>query len=225
MATQKPISTISYNTEAFLKEKLDTWYQAHIIQSYQYICHKGEDGDKDHIHVRIEPNKRVDPMDLQAQLREFQMGKEKPLGCRPFRPSKEEDWFLYAVHDKDYLKTKYRGGEKGEKLPYKWEDIKAPDDYDVEIAFLRARQNLEHTGANIANRMRKGEDALKLILEGENVYTVNALMRAMSKTDYERLARDYEQLSSQYNMLIDAIEAAGFAIEMDDNDRPMLTKV
>ena len=105
MATQKPISTISYNTEPFLKEKLDTWYQAHIIQAYQYICHKGEDGDKDHIHVRIEPNKKLDPMDLIEQLREYQIGKDKPLGCRPFRPSKEEDWILYAVHDEEYLKA------------------------------------------------------------------------------------------------------------------------
>ena len=46
MATQKPISTISYNTEAFLKEKLESWLAEHLIQAYQYICHKGEDGDK-----------------------------------------------------------------------------------------------------------------------------------------------------------------------------------
>ena len=92
MATQKPISTISYNTEAFLHEKLEIWLNAHIIQAYQYICHKGEDGDKDHIHLRIEPNKKLDPMDLQDQLKEYQIGCEKPLGCRPFRPSKEEDW-------------------------------------------------------------------------------------------------------------------------------------
>ena len=43
MATQKPISTISYNSESFLKEKLDIWLSAHIIQAYQYIFHKGED--------------------------------------------------------------------------------------------------------------------------------------------------------------------------------------
>ena len=87
MATQKPISTISYNSELFLKEKLDNWIKAHIIQTYMYICHKGEDGDKDHIHVRIEPNKKLDPMDLQAQLLEYKIGNDKPLGCRPFRPS------------------------------------------------------------------------------------------------------------------------------------------
>ena len=118
MATQKPISTISYNSEAFLKEKLNEWYKDHIIQAYQYICHKGEDGDKDHIHLRIEPNKRVDPMALTEQLKEFEIGKIKPLGIRPWRASKEEDWFLYAVHDKDYLKLKYGGFQKFEKLPY-----------------------------------------------------------------------------------------------------------
>ena len=126
MATQKPISTISYNTEGFLHEKLEEWREAHIISCYQYIKHIGEDGDKDHIHLRIEPNKRIDPMILQEELKEYQIGKEKPLGCRPFRPSKEEDWYLYSVHDKGYLKIKYGGGEKGEKLPYKWQDIKVP---------------------------------------------------------------------------------------------------
>ena len=147
MATQKPISTISYNTEAFLKEKLDTWYQAHIIQAYMYICHKGEDGDKDHIHVRIEPNKRIDPMDLKEGLNEYQIGHDKPLTCRPFRPSVEEDWVLYAVHDEKYLKLKY-GSDKGEKIPYQWSDIKASEGYDVEVAYLRAKSKQEHTSTS-----------------------------------------------------------------------------
>lgn len=225
MATQKPISTISYNTEAFLKEKLDTWYKAHIIQSYQYICHKGEAGDKDHIHVRIEPNKRIDPMDLQEQLREYQMGKDKPLGCRPFRPSKEEDWFLYAVHDKQYLKTKYKGGEKGEKLPYKWENIKAPEDYDVEVAFIRAKQKLEHTGANIAQRMKEGDNAIKLITEGENPYTVNAIMRAIASNDYERLQKEKNDIAKQLNEVLEAIDRCGYALEIDDKEQLIITKV
>jgi len=107
MATQKPISTISYNTEAFLIEKLEELRKAHTIQAFQYIKHKGEDGDKDHIHLRIEPNRALDPMDLTDLLREYQFGKDKPLGVRTWRPSKEEDWFLYAVHDSAYMKLKY----------------------------------------------------------------------------------------------------------------------
>lgn len=217
MATQKPISSISYNTEAFLKEKLETWYQAHIIQAYMYICHKGEDGDKDHIHFRIEPNKKIDPMDLQTQLREWEIGKDKPLGCRPFRPSKEEDWFLYVVHDKEYLALKYGGGEKGEKLPYDWHDIKVSEYYDVETAWIRAKAYLEHSTVNIATRLQNGENALSLVLQGENVYTVNALMRAVSSNDYTRLTVEYRDLLAYHNKLLEAICDYGLGVEEDEN--------
>lgn len=217
MATQKPISTISYNSEAFLREKLETWHAAHIIQSYQYIKHKGEDGDKDHIHLRIEPNKKLDPMDLQEQLREFVQGQAKPLGCRPFRPSKEEDWFLYAVHDGAYLKMKYRGGEKGEKLPYKWDDIVAPDDYDTEIAFIRAKAALDHSASNMAARLQNGENPLSMVFEGENVYTVNAIMRTLAANDYQRLQADYYRQSAYLDKLLDALTFWGLTpVEHED---------
>lgn len=224
MATQKPISTISYNTEAFLREKLETWLAAHLIQAYQYICHKGEDGDKDHIHLRIEPNKKLDPMDLGEQLREFQIGKEKPLSCRPFRQSKEEDWILYAVHDPQYLKMKYGGGEKGEKLPYKWQDIKVPEYYDMEIAYIRAKSHLEHTSVNMATRLQSGDSPLSLILQGENVYTVNALMRALTVTDYQRVTDELATVSGQLNALIQAVEDYGLTIECDEEGNVRLTK-
>ena len=224
MATQKPISTISYNTEPFLKEKLDSWVKAHIIQAYQYIAHKGEDGDKDHIHLRIEPNKKLDPMDLIEQLREYQMGNDKPLGCRPFRQAKEEDWILYAVHDEQYLKLKYGGGEKGEKLPYKWQDIVVSEFYDMEIAFIRAKSYLEHTSVNMATRMQQGENPLNLILQGENVYTVNAIMRALSLTDYQRLSEEYAKVNERLAMLTQAVEDYGLVIECDANGKLILTK-
>lgn len=225
MATQKPISTISYNTESFLKERLDSWLKAHIIQAYQYICHKGEDGDKDHIHVRIEPNKKLDAMDLLEQLREFQIGKDKPLGCRPFRPSKEEDWILYAVHDEQYLKLKYGGGEKGEKLPYKWQDIRVPDYYDIEIAYIRAKAYLEHTSVNMATRLQNGDNPLNLILQGENVYTVNALMRALTVTDYQRVTAELSALQEKFDSLINVINDYGLAVECDEQGNLILTKI
>ena len=224
MATQKPISTISYNTEAFLKEKLDIWLNGHIIQAYQYICHKGEDGDKDHIHLRIEPNKKLDPMDLQEQLREYPIGSDKPLGCRPFRPSKEEDWILYAVHDEQYLKLKYGGGEKGEKLPYKWQDIRVPEYYDMETAFIRAKSYLDHTSVNMATRMQQGENPLNLILQGENVYTVNAIMRALTTTDYQRISEELNKVSKRLEMLTCAVENYGLSIECDDKGNLILVK-
>lgn len=223
MATQKPISTISYNTESFLQEKLNIWLDAHIIQAYQYICHKGEDGDKDHIHLRIEPNKKLDPMDLLEQLKEYKIGQEKPLCCRPFRPSKEEDWILYAVHDEQYCKIKYLGFEKGEKLPYSWKDIKVPEYYDMEIAFIRAKSHLEHTSVNLATRLQNGDNPLNLILQGENVYTVNALMRALSSNDYQRLSAEYSILSDKFNNLLQAIEDYGLLVECDEEGKLFLT--
>lgn len=224
MATQKPISTISYNTEAFLKEKLEAWLSAHIIQAFQYIKHKGEDGDKDHIHVRIEPNKKLDPMDLQEALREYQQGNDKPLGCRPFRPSKEEDWILYAVHDEQYLKLKYGGGEKGEKIPYKWQDIQVPEYYDIEVAFIRAKAHLEHTSVNMATRLQNGDNPLELIMQGENVYTVNAIMRALSMTDYQRVLDELERERMRLKSILQAIENYGLVVEADENGNPKLVK-
>lgn len=218
MATQKPISTISYNTEAFLKEKLEEWVKAHIIQAYCYICHKGEDGDKDHIHLRIEPNKKLDPMDLTEKLQEFQIGKDKPLGVRTWRPSKEEDWFLYAVHDKHYLQIKYGGGEKGEKLPYSWQDIKANENYDVEVAWTRARIHMQHSTANIATRMQQGDNPLSLVLEGENPYLVNAVMRTLAQNDYQRLADELEKTNAKLHSLIDSIYAYGLSVEVTDQE-------
>lgn len=228
MATQNPISTISYNSEAFLREKLEELYSSHIIQAYQYIFHYGEDGDKDHIHLRIEPNKRIDPMDIADMLQEFTdingQPLKKPLGVRPFRPSKEEDWFLYAVHDAEYLKLKYNNGDKGEKLPYNWQDIKVPENYDLEIAFIRAKATLKHSTVNMAQRLQNGEKAMSLIMQGENVFVVNNLTRALYANDYERLASEYSKLQHNFETLLKAINEAGYEVEVNENGAPYLAK-
>ena len=216
MATQKPISTISYNTEPFLKEKLDDLVNAHIIQSYMYIKHLGEDGDKDHIHLRIEPNKRIDQMDLTEKFKEYIQGNDKPLGVRPWRPSKEEDWILYAVHDSKYLSLKYGGGDKGEKLPYKWEDIKVSDGFDMEIAFIRAKASLEHSTVNLATRIQSGEKPLDMVLQGENPYIVNSLLRILSDTDYTRLQDELTSLNDRLNRLLEALSDKGIDVQMDE---------
>lgn len=217
MATQKPISTISYNTEAFLVEKLNTWIDAHIIQAYQFIPHKGEDGDKDHIHLRVEPNKKLDPMDLTDALREFVQGEELPRGCRPWRSSKEEDWFLYAVHNEEYLKLKYGGGEKGEKLPYDYHDIRVSTGYDLDIAFVRALSYLKHTNANVATRIQQGENPLTMIMTGENPFIVNAVMRSVVQNDYQRLQDVHNALQLEHFRLLDAIRAANLQPVINDD--------
>lgn len=225
MATQKPISSISYNTEEFLREKLEAWKKAHIISTYMYICHKGEDGDKDHIHFRCEPNKKLDPMDLQEQLKQYTLDNPKPLMCRPFRQSSEEDWFLYVVHDAAYLKLKYGGGEKGEKIPYDWQNIVVPEDYDLEVAFIRAKAKMQHTSVNMATRLQQGENAISLILQGENPYMVNSIMRAMSSNDYHRLADEHAKLRSMVDDLMQKLYERGISVEVGDDGEVVLHDV
>lgn len=223
MATQKPISTISYNSEAFLVEKLQNLYDAHIIQAWLFITHKGEDGDKDHIHLRIEPNKRIDPMELTEMFKEYEKGKDKPLGVRPWRQSKEEDWFLYAVHDSDYLSLKYGGGERGEKIPYDWKDINTSPDYDLETAWIRAKAAQKHSTVNIASQIQKGQNPVDLVFQGENPYTVMNILRLISGTDYSRLAAEYKKLYDDYQSLIDALNCDGLIVSRDENGRLIIS--
>lgn len=200
MATQLPISTISYNTESFLREKLEELRKAHIIQSYMYICHKGEDGDKNHIHLRIEPNKRLDVMELQELFVEPVRDNAKPLGVRPFRQSKEEDWILYAVHDPEYLAQK-DDTSKCEKIPYDWKDIKADEFFDVEVAYLRAKASLKHSSASLTRSIMDGKNPAELILHGESPYAVLTISKALADTDYTRLTSEFHELQHNYNDL------------------------
>lgn len=200
MATNKPISTISYNTEKFLVDKLESWYKAHIIQCYQYIKHKGEDGDKDHIHLRIEPNRRIDPMDLTQELIEPDPKNDKPLRCRPWRPSKEEDWFLYAIHDSQYLKLKKCDSKDG-KIPYKVTDLIVSDGYDTEVAVLRARQSLENHTACMIKELKQGRRAQDLIEEGKDVFRVQAILRALQTTEYENMVHKNQIMEKEIERL------------------------
>ena len=89
----------------FLEMKLNDLIDSHTIQSYMYIKHKGEDGDKDHIHLRIIPNKVIDPMTISEILKEYDpKNPEKPIKPYVWADSKEEDWifspfslFLYFI--------------------------------------------------------------------------------------------------------------------------------
>lgn len=224
MATQQPIATISYNSEKFLKAKLDEWFESHLIQAYQYIFHVGEEGDKNHFHVRIEPNKRLDKMDLFYQLKEIDPNNEKPLGCRPWRPSKEEPWILYAIHDKDFLDFKYGGGEKSEKKPYKIDDVKCSDLYDLETMLIRAKIWFNHNDTSIARKLASGVSPFDLIIEGESAGKVNQINNALYNSDYQRLQVAYNKLENELNMYKLAAEESGFFLNFSEDNKPYFEK-
>lgn len=106
MKTSKKLSSISFNTERFLKLKLEELKDKKAIRAYFYIKHKAEeDTTKDHIHLLIEPAITIDSEQLKDFFNEFTpLTPTKELGCLPFQITKNfQDWYLYALHDIDYL--------------------------------------------------------------------------------------------------------------------------
>lgn len=121
MHTSKAISTISYNSHGFLIDKLMKLRENGIISDWFCIKHYAEeDESKDHYHVWIMPNQRIDTLRLQEQFREFDPKiPEKPLGCIDFTMSNPDDAILYFQHFKEYLA--YKGQSR--KYHYLREDF------------------------------------------------------------------------------------------------------
>lgn len=113
MRTSKPIATISYNTETYLRNKLNELIDSHKISDYMFIYHYAEqDEKKDHIHLWIKPNTLIDTMDLQNHFKELDpTNPSKALGVIDFRPSQVDDWILYSEHYGPYLASKFEGRE------------------------------------------------------------------------------------------------------------------
>lgn len=108
MRTSKPISTISYNSEEFIKQKIEYWRMLGIIEFGAWIKHKAEnDEKKDHFHILLRPAKLIQTMDLENDSLELDpLNPDKPLKMIGFRVSVEADWLLYCLHDKSYLAEK-----------------------------------------------------------------------------------------------------------------------
>lgn len=127
MITRTAISTISYNSDYFLTIKLNELISQGVIEFYSYITHKPEEDEKkEHKHLYIVPSSSIDTFVLQKSLCEIDVANPDmpPLGVLMFRHSKFADWYLYAIHDIDYLSC--RGESR--KYHYLRDDIISSDD-------------------------------------------------------------------------------------------------
>ena len=137
MRTSKPMSTISYNSEAFLRSKLEELIRNHYISDYMFIYHAAEsDEKKPHFHVWIKPNTLLDSMTVQRFFEEYDPSNPtKPLKCIDFRLTKDtDDWILYNLHFDAYLASK---GESRE-YHYSKEDFRFHDEDTFEDLYLHA---------------------------------------------------------------------------------------
>lgn len=108
MITGRPFSTISYNTEKFLKAVLDRLLAQDDIEFYMVINHYPEEDEaKPHWHVYVVPtHKTFNTNQFRSELTEFIKGESLPRRCMPCQSSKFQDWFLYSIHDPSYLASK-----------------------------------------------------------------------------------------------------------------------
>lgn len=123
MRTSKPFATISYNTEKFLEVKLKKLINQGILDFYAYIKHLPEEDElKEHIHLWVVPSELIETKVVLAELQEFDKNNpdKPPLGCIPCVSSKFDDWYLYGIHDKNYLATK----GQARKYSYQPDEVK-----------------------------------------------------------------------------------------------------
>lgn len=153
--TQKPVSTISYNTEAYLIGLLNRLKTGKIINYALCIKHQGEEDinyvtgetekDKDHWHIYLDLAKRVELLDLKKEFDEIDVNNldvnnNKPLGCMNFQSSKVGHWIGYAIHSCDYL-LNYSPNDLDKKT-YSLQDIKTIGLIDGELNRLYKQYTL-----------------------------------------------------------------------------------
>lgn len=121
MRTTKPISTVWFGSEDFLKYKLDGYVKRSVLDFYVYIHHLPEDDEKkEHCHVYCVPSNKLDTQSLRDDMTQFDPNNPEPIIPLPFRSSKFDDWYLYNLHDTAYLMSK----NQSRKYHYKPEEMR-----------------------------------------------------------------------------------------------------
>lgn len=162
MRTSKPFSLISYNTQDFLREKLNELVQGGLIQFWAFIHHQPEqDEKKAHKHLYIIPQKLIDTQRIEKALQEIDLTDitAKPLGSIFPQSSKFADWYLYGLHDRKYLAS------KGQKRTYAYNDnafiVSCQD------TFQELKNLIDYTKINrlslILEKAEKGESLASII--------------------------------------------------------------
>lgn len=166
MKTIKPIGSISYNSESFLIKVLEELYNTGTIEDYRYIIHYAEGPElKDHFHLIVFPNGRINTFELRKMFEEPDPNNKLPLGCMPFRYSEPLNWILYVLHDKEYLKAHPREDDLDEEenqYQYEIDDIISKFPKLLERDYRRA--------LNIRNNAT--QRALKMASNGYRYYEI-----------------------------------------------------
>lgn len=210
--TTKKISTISYNSEDFLIDKLNQLIKYEKIAYYIYVKHFAEKDEenqykKEHIHLLIEPYGKIDVAKLKKEFDEIDIDNpDKPFGCMPFRVTNDfGDWFLYCSHDKDYLLSK---GLVREYF-YNREDFKTNDNDNLTelihtINFRKYKKDSEiikalQSGANKFDLLKSGLCSMREFYQYERSIDVISRYYSDRLKGFERVDTDDDEILQRFN--------------------------
>lgn len=192
MRTSKPFSTISYNTEDFLNLRLSDLIQRRQIDFFAWIQHyPEEDETKEHKHLYIVPNGRVDTDQILDFLLEHDpKHPDKPFKCIRPHSSKFADWYLYALHDVTYLASK----GQARKYHYVIDDVHTSDsDYLLEEVHTIDFAKLNRFAA-LRNAALQGVPFEELLMSGsipiQQTYAYKQAYDLMANCRTDRAGRD-----------------------------------
>lgn len=209
MATSKPQSFISWNSEKFLKGRLEQLYRKGLISFYMYIYHFAEPEDetgykekKNHYHVYLEPFDKVDKKFLVEQFSEL----EKKGVNRPheIRNSDFANAYLYFIHDQKYLQAK----GQTRKYYYKISDLVVSDedtfhekfrciDYTKIKGFdkrLEMISNAIDMGYDFPSMVANGLIPIEKIMNYEKAYRYIYSVKLMKNKEVDEIIRNGGQV-------------------------------
>lgn len=210
MRTTKPISTVSYNSKEFLTGVLKNLVKAKKVAFWAFIPHAvEEDEHKDHIHLYIEPNGKVDTMDLAEMFEEVDLKHpDKPLKCVDWRSSKWEDWYLYGLHDVAYLRMKF----EERKFHYTDADVVASDPDEFAVKAYRAHHSEITKNMRIHSALMQGMTVDKLAYLG-GILPQQAMQMAVFQNMFYRGEMQVKQSSESM------LREKGFS-PVDEDENP-----
>lgn len=191
MKTEKPLSTISYNTSTFLERTLQTLLDDGSILNYAFIFHLGEGGDKDHFHVFIEPLKALDSVYLRHKFEQPCLYSDIPLGVMKFQKSNFDDWLMYSIHNQVYLNSK---GEKKDEL-YSVDDVISTYDVSCLVSLVRGREEkiLSSDFKRMYDLLASGSSARDLLESCDNLQQINLVTRLFDFDKKSSLVKSSEK--------------------------------
>ena len=175
-----------------MQTKLNYLVNRRKIAFYAFIEHLPEEDErKKHKHVLIIPNGQINTDQVYDFLLEIDPANpDKPLGCTPFRSSKFSDWYLYSIHDRDYLASK----GQSRKYFYKNEDFIVSDsDFFIEEIHSIDLSSLSKM-KNLRNAVSSGVSFEQMVINGQiPIQQVYAYQRAYA------LIQDYQTRTFRNN--------------------------